>query len=96
MGMLRSGSSVWSGPAGSCPRERAGDVSLPRSCGRSILLNQPNHQHTASEAEWHNVTLLIANSRRHTLLQQELEMPKHNLALTRSSKRVAIILERID
>jgi hypothetical protein len=59
-------------------------------------LTMPNHQHTASEAEWHDVTLLIARSRCHTLLQQESEMPKHNLALTRSSKRVAILLKRID
>jgi hypothetical protein len=59
-------------------------------------LLMPNHQHTASEAEWHDVTLLIAHSKSRTLLQQEVEMPKHNLAVTRLPKRVATIFERID
>ena len=59
-------------------------------------LIMPNHQHTASEAERHDVTLLIAHSRSRTLLQQAVEMPRHNLALTRSPRRVAIIFERID
>jgi hypothetical protein len=58
-------------------------------------LIMPNHQHTASEAEWHDVTLLIAHPRSLTLLQQEVEMPKHNLALTRSPEQVAIIFEQI-
>jgi hypothetical protein len=56
-------------------------------------LIMPNHEHTASGAEWHDVTLSIAHSRSRTLLQQEVELPKHNLALTRSPKRVAIIFE---
>jgi hypothetical protein len=55
----------------------------------------PNHQHTASEAEWHDVTSLIAQSRSRTLLQQKVEMPKHNLAVARSPKQVATIFERI-
>jgi hypothetical protein len=71
-------------------------VSLPRSCRRSTLPNHAESSTYRSEAEWHDVTLLIAHSRSHTLLHQELEIPKHNLALTRSSKRVAIILEWID
>jgi hypothetical protein len=59
-------------------------------------LIMPNQQRTASEAEWHDVTLLIAHSRSRTLLQQAVEMPRHNLALTRSPRRVAMIFERID
>jgi hypothetical protein len=58
-------------------------------------LIMPNDQLTASEAEWHDVSLLIAHSRSRTLLQQEVEMPKHNLALTRSPTRVAINFEQI-
>jgi hypothetical protein len=59
-------------------------------------LIMPNHQHTASEAEWHDVTLLSAHSKSLRLLQQEVEIPKHNLALTRSPEQVAIIFEQID
>jgi hypothetical protein len=58
-------------------------------------LIMPNHQHTASEAEWHDVNLLIVQPTSLTLLQQEVEMPKHNLALTRSPKQVATVFEQI-
>ena len=38
-------------------------------------LIMPNHQHAASEAEWHDVILLIVQPTSLTLLQQKGEMP---------------------